>query len=253
MLFTCQPYDQSSITVENTNGKQVSLNYGYPYNQTLEVEKLNGNYTNSLDMLNTKVNTSDNANWYVKSDYGTLSGYFSNNTPILRGLGYDVETKTFTIADEFDYEYMYELFNMNSYLASKAVSYKITADLNLSFIPVDQYKYNGVIGTTIKGEISGNGTAKLVDNSYPSAPTIYNANYLDRKVEQEGVTGYGLFGLFNGKLQNINVVYSDAITVSLTTSNVLALGSAVGFLEGGSISNVHTYINLTIALSNRSC
>lgn len=241
-------YDSSTINVEDTNGKTVSLNYGYPYNQTLEVEKLNGNFTNSLDMLNSKVNASDDANWFVKADYSTLGGYFSNTTPILRGLGYDAETKTFTIVDEFDYEYMYELFNMNSYLAGKGVSYKITKDLNLSFIPVDQYKYTGVIGTTITGELASgtNGTAKLVDGSYPSAPTIYNANYLDRKVEQEGVTGYGLFGLFNGKLENVNVVYNDAINVSVTTSNVLALGSAVGFLEGGSISNVHTYMKLTV-------
>lgn len=240
-------YDSSTINVEDTNGKTVSLNYGYPYNQTLEVE-LNGNFTNSLDMLNSKVNASDDANWFVKADYSTLGGYFSNTTPILRGLGYDAETKTFTIVDEFDYEYMYELFNMNSYLAGKGVSYKITKDLNLSFIPVDQYKYTGVIGTTIKGELASGttGTAKLVDGSFPSAPTIYNANYLDRKVEQEGVTGYGLFGLFNGKLENINVVYNDAINVSVTTSNVLALGSAVGFLEGGTISNVHTHINLTV-------
>ena len=217
-------YDSSTINVEDTNGKTVSLNYGYPYNQALEVETLNGNFTNSLDMLNSKVNASDDAKWFVKADYSTLGGYFSNTTPILRGLGYDAETKTFTIVDEFDYEYMYELFNMNSYLAGAGVSYKITKDLNLSFIPVDQYKYTGVIGTSIKGELASGttGTSKLVDGSYPSAPTIYNANYLDRKVEQEGVTGYGLFGLFNGKLENVNVVYNDAITVSVTTSNDLA-------------------------------
>ncbi len=240
-------YDASTVDVAATNGKAVSLNYGYPYNQTLEVEKLNGNYTNSTDMLCSKVNASDDTNWYVKADYSTLGGYFSNTTPILRGLAYDSENKVFTIEDEFDYEYMYELFNSNSYLAGKGVSYKITKDLNLSILPVDQYKYTGVIGTTITGELaSGTGSATLLDGTKPAAPTIYNANYLDRKVDQEGVTGYGLFGLFNGTLENLNVVYSNTINLSVTTSNVLALGSAVGFLEGGTISNVHTYMKLTI-------
>lgn len=204
-----------------------------------------GTYSASIEALNTNV-TNNNSNWYAASNYGELSTYLSGiSTPISRGITLNNATKTFTVSNEADYSYMYELMNLNDYFASSNITYEITNNINLALIPKEKYVYNRTIDATIKGvTISANNSLATDTNSNKILyPSIYNAT-ID-KISTEGIDCYGLFSYVSGKIENLNIAN---LTINFQSSeNIQAAGLAVGYLDGGEINNVNTFGDITFA------
>ncbi len=201
-------------------------------------------YCENMKTLNNSVYESNNDIWYTSGSYGNkLSASLSKiNTPILRGLKYNIETQTFEIENEYDYMYMYELFNMNSFFASSSVTYKILEDIDLQYLPVLNYKYDQNISCNIVGELDeSRKTVENVDGSYSKYPTIFNATIFNT-ITTEGMVCYGVFPWFTGVLDGLNFFFDDELTINPKSvgSNIQAIGLVSGFVENGTINNVST-------------
>ena len=204
-----------------------------------------GNYVLSKDELKTTLNSKG---WKTSATYGSLSTYIPIPYGVQRGLAYNDETKTFTVNNDKDYAYMYELFNYDDYLASERITYKITADIDLIYQPVESYTYTKGIGASIIGD-SISGTTTLITNQKSNYPTIYNAKLMDEKrvAKSVGVDCYGLFNFVTGTIKNLNV-YAGEVSldnISTTSNNVKGIGILAGYIESAHIENVHVYGEIT--------
>ncbi len=232
-------------SIETYSGGVVTYKEAYGFasqsNHTL------GTYCSSASDLVTALHTADST-WYIAADYGDLSRYVGIDYAVRRGLTYNNSTMTFTIANAKDYAYMYELFNEDDYMASNAVTYQITANINLALIPISSYTYTKGIGATITGTTDYSGTPTLANNSNSSYPTIYNANVMDssRIAKSTGVDCYGLFNYLTGTVSNLNIVplIMDLNDVDSDSNNVKGVGVLSGYIEGGSVNNVNIHATI---------
>ncbi len=204
-----------------------------------------GNYVLSKDDLKTALNAKG---WKTSATYGSLSTYIPIPYGVQRGLAYNDETKTFTVSNDKDYAYMYELFNYDDYLASERITYKIAADIDLIYQPVESYTYTKGIGASIIGD-SISGTTTLITNQKSNYPTIYNAKLMDEKrvAKSVGVDCYGLFNFVTGTIKNLNI-YAGEVSldnISTTSNNVKGIGILAGYIESAHIENVHVYGEIT--------
>ena len=217
-----------------------------------------GTMVSSLDELNSKF-VSD-AYWSVKSsDSSKLEYYYNYQTPVRRvfseatsvttGLNSDgevvVSSAAIKINNVKDFLFMYELMNVNAFFASSKTHYTITKDINLKGIPGTAYAYNHGIGASFVGQEITNGSVTMVDNGKTKYPTIYNADILndDKKVVTTGLNAYGLFSYLTGTVKNLNVVSSINLNDIKESTNAKAIGVLAGYIEGGIIENVNTYID----------
>ncbi len=226
---------------ESESGKLEIVYDAGRINQTYKLENHEGNYCATLEELNTAVTTNDLQNgWYYSGDYGTLASNLSGIvTPISRGIDYSDATKTFTVNDAYDYSYMYELMNLNATFAAKDITYKITDNINLALIPKENYQYKYAIAATITGAEIPSSKSLAIDTNGSAIlyPTIYNAQV--DKITTEGIDCYGVFSYVSGTISNLNIANP---TINLASSdNILAIGLAVGYLDGGVITNVNTF------------
>ena len=233
-------YHGSIESYEIINGKYEIKYDSDTINKEYSLETHFGTYSASIEALNTNVTSNDSQDkWHVAGDYGIFATYLSGIiTPISRGMEIDEnDSNTFIVADEYDYSYMYELMNLNPFFASKDITYRITSNINLGLIPSSSYQYNRVIDATIIGQEGTYNYTTLDGYGYSTYPTITNASI--SKISTEAIDCYGVFSYVSGTISNLNIVNP---TYSYTSSsNIQAVGIAVGYLDGGQISNVNTY------------
>jgi len=234
-----------NASIQSYNGGVVE--YKPAYNIKGKTGQTIGTYCKTPVELVNNLHTADNT-WYIPADYGDISRYVGIDYAIRRGVAYDNDTKTITIANAKDFAYMYELFNEDDYMASNALTYNITADINLGLIPVESYIYKKGIGATIEGtDISGKPT--LINTLTSAHPTIYNADVMNsaRVVKSTGADCYGLFNYLTGTVKNLNIIplEMDLKDVNTSnTSNVKAIGALSGYIEGGNVENVNVYATI---------
>ena len=170
---------------ETSDGKEKIIYDATLIGRTQTREGFGATYVETLQELNEKVVESSNE-WYSNTSYGQdLTKPLENVlTPILRGLEYDASTKTFTITDEYDYIYMYELFNISSYFASSAITYKFENDIDLKYIPTENYVYESNIGCNFVGTSSDRKSILKANGEYSEYPTIFNATVFNTIVKE---------------------------------------------------------------------
>ena len=233
---------------ETSDGKEKIIYDATLIGRTQTREGFGATYVETLQELNEKVVESSNE-WYSNTSYGQdLTKPLENVlTPILRGLEYDASTKTFTITDEYDYIYMYELFNISSYFASSAITYKFVNDIDLKYIPTENYVYESNIGCNFVGTSSDRKSILKANGEYSEYPTIFNATVFNTIVN-EGMNCYGVFPWFTGSIDGLNFFFDDTISIAPASlsSNVNAIGLLSGYAEGASINNVNTYGVITL-------
>ncbi len=209
-----------------------------------------GIYCSSIDDLNS--NYLSNNNWYLPEKYdSTLEIYIKNETPILRGLSFNLSDGkyTFAIDDVNDFLYMFELMNNSDFFAGDLAIYQINSDINLLNIEPIHFIYKKLISSSIIGnQTAGNINPTLITGSSSSYPTIYNFNAIDseRKTTTLGIDAYGLFPYLTGSVSYLNII-PDAINLDEieVTNNVKGIAAVSGYVEKGNISNVNVYITTT--------
>lgn len=241
-------YDSTIISQSgnNTSGvnSNVTINFNPSYvdNDIMNTTSV-GMYCQTLNTLSTNVKTNCSSYYYLTSydesirNYFTVDSEFYYKTPILRGLSsFESSTSTFTITNEEDFSYMYELFSVNKNFATAKFTYNITSDIDMSKMAAPTYSSN--IGATVTSTNTSN-------------IKIYNAPINDYHATNLGFDAYGVFPWVTGNISNIDVILgtdSSAYEISFaSSSNRKVVGALVGYLDGGSISNVNVYLNVTIS------
>ncbi len=174
-------------------------------------------------------------------------------TPVKRTI--TLNNNVFSITSVNDLVMLYELMNLNAVVASNTYTYSIEADLYLSYISSDVFKYSRGIGATITGKnYTSNSSTTLITGEKNNYPTIYNLDITNssRYVTNLGVDSYGFIPYYTGNMSKLNFYYSTDLNLDNlpTTSNLTAFGAVVGYLENGSIENVNVYANVTSSTSN---
>lgn len=175
-------------------------------------------------------------------------------TPVKRTI--TLTSNVFSISSVNDLVMLYELMNLNAVVASNTYTYSIEADLDLSYISSDVFKYSRGIGATITGKnYTSNSSTTLITGEKNNYPTIYNLDITNssRYVTNLGVDAYGFIPYYTGHMSKLNFYYSANLNLDNlpTTSNLTAFGAVVGYLENGSIENVNVYANITSSTSNK--
>ncbi len=245
-------------SILSTSSAEENGAYSFSYSVDLGVSSKSGNtYYGKWVKTKDELNNSfvNNSNWSVKSsNKENISYYFKSETPVRRTVSSTVTTNNgeissceISVSSSRDFVLMFELMNSDSFFASYKTTYKITKDIDLSGIPANAYTYKHGIGASIVGsEISGSIT--LMNGKTSVYPTIYNADIVSttRTVSTTGIDAYGLFPYLTGSVSNLNVFVKDVNLDSLTTTNnALAIGAISGYVEGGSISGVNTYMEVS--------
>lgn len=252
----CPIADNNAGMIKNTYFYDESIidysNGVYTYNQTYYPDKtatfLNGTYVKDFATMRSKFINIDG--WFSKDSY--IDSSFDIDLPVRRGFithEGDDTGKSFNINNVFDFVYLIELANENSYFLSSSVTYYITDDIDFSILPQELFVYNDFVSASFVGVASDNLKLELADGSYSNYPTLYNP-YYNNAVEYAGLLCYGMFPLFDGNIQNLNIYYSEEVnSFDAYNSNTpyKAIGLVTGLLEGGLIENVNVFgeINLT--------
>ena len=244
-------FTNESITLDgySISGKKETIIYdAILIGQRVTRDITGATYEADVDALNEAVCASS-TNWYSKNSYGTdlVKPLESVKTPITRGLEYDTDTKTFTITNEHDYVYMYELFNISAYFTSSAITYKFTNDIDLQYTPTDIYTCDRNIGCKFVGTSSDRNTLIDKTGDASSYPTIFNATIFNT-VTTEGMVCYGVFPWFTGSINGLNFYFDNQLTVNPTSviSNINAVGLVTGYAESATINNVNVYGKVTL-------
>ncbi len=238
-----------SIKTLTVNGSKATISYKSAYKISDKENDYFGTYEEKESDL---IASFESANgWYTKNDYGAYKDYTGIKYAIHRGIS--LSGTTFTINDEYDFAYMYELFNTDDKFASNELTYVINANLNLAMIPVTSYTYKKGIGSTIKGASSFAGRPIMANNSTSAYPTIYNVDVMNssRIAVSTGVDCYGLFNYLTGTVENLNVVPNTMNFSSVASSNnAKGIGALSGYIEGGTVKNVNVYLTVSNTNSN---
>lgn len=244
VYFYNSSIDQATSTF--TNGGSYNFKYVTELGNTRGKNGTNypGDWVRSLSELRDKFTT-----WTY--NVGSVYTYV---TPVKRTI--TLTNNVFNVTSVNDLVMLYELINLNAVVASNTYTYSIEADLDLSYISSDVFKYSRGIGATITGEnYNSNSTTTLITGERNNYPTIYNLDITNssRYVTNLGVDAYGFIPYFTGNMSKLNFYYSTDLNLDNlpTTSNLTAFGAVVGYLENGSIENVNVYANITSSTSNK--
>ncbi|MGM9972179.1 MAG: hypothetical protein ACI35W_07200 [Anaeroplasmataceae bacterium] len=240
-----------NATIDDANSNVANGEFSYVLEsgfQSVVRTNYQGTYASSKDDLIDAYKTL--AGWYTPDSYGNLSKHIGLEFAIRRGISYTNNSNKFEINNIKDFLYMYELFNIDDFMASNAITYEITSDINLLSVPATAYTYNKAIGATITGKEQAAGSPILSTTSNSKYPTIYNADVMNttRVVTTTGVDCYGMFNYVTGTISNLNVIpanmnLTDADN-STSNANIKAIGALSGYVEGGTIDNVNVYLNV---------
>lgn len=244
VYFYNSSIDQATSTF--TNGGSYNFKYVTELGNTRGKNGTNypGDWVRSLSELKDKFTT-----WTY--NVGSVYTYV---TPVKRTI--TLTNNVFSITSVNDLVMLYELINLNAVVASNTYTYSIEADLDLSYISSDVFKYSRGIGATITGEnYTSNSSTTLITGEKNNYPTIYNLDITNssRYVTNLGVDAYGFIPYFTGNMSKLNFYYSTDLNLDNlpTTNNITAFGAVVGYLENGSIENVNVYANITSSTSNK--
>lgn len=234
----------SSISVYKSNGDTEDVTYIDAIGKAYSGRTRFGIRVDSIKNLISSVSGSS-SKWYTSDNY---NGEIDIETPITRGITYNSETKTFTVSNEAEFSYMFEIMNDNSKFATKKYTYLIANNLNLSLLTENNYYYNSTLACTIKGVEVVNKLTTLADGNKSSYPTIFNPG-LTKYTLTDGIECYGLFPYLSGEVSNLNVVLTeDKLISGNKASNVHAIGVVAGYVDGGTVKNVNVkYNNITLA------
>jgi len=183
----------------------------------------------------------EQAQTYLKDEHGT----WIYSTPIARGIVNDSYDTTnglvFTIANERELSYMYELFLINKSFATSVVTFKLTKDMDMGMIHAPSYQSD--IGCNIIGAQGGESGSKIV---------MYNAPINEYYSKTIGINCFGVFPWLTGNVSYIDVelgTLSTAFTFTFdranNDNNRLAIGALSGYVDGGTIDNCNVYINIS--------
>ena len=247
-ISNCYFYDTSIDYVKSsfTENGQSSIVYAQDLGAK---DKSFVNYYGIASASLTSLNNSFSSlsGWLCVADSG-IESYFTYETPIYRNFtSIDDETNTIEIATVKDFLFMYEVMNLNAYFASNAITYEITADINLEAIPAAMYSYSRAMSANVTGKEITSNSVTLADQNQSTYPTIYNVDITssDRKVTTAGIDAYGLFPYLAGSVEKINVVPKTVNLDDIASStNAKAIGAVSGYIEGGSVSNVDVYLTV---------
>ena len=244
VYFYNSSIDQTSSTF--TNGGSYNFKYVTELGNTRGKNGTNypGEWVKTLSELKNKFTS-----WTY--NVGSVYTYV---TPVKRTI--TLTSKVFRISSVNDLVMLYELMNLNAVVASNTYTYSIEADLDLSYISSDVFKYSRGIGAKITGEnYTSNSSTTLITGEKNNYPTIYNLDITNssRYVTNLGVDAYGFIPYYTGHMSKLNFYYSTNLNLDNlpTTSNLTAFGAVVGYLENGSIENVNVYANITSSTSNK--
>lgn len=234
----------SSISVYKSTGDTEDVTYIDAIGKVYSGRTRFGIRVDSIKNLISSVSGSS-SKWYTSDNY---NGEIDIETPITRGITYNSETKTFTVSNEAEFSYMFEIMNDNSKFATKKYTYLIANNLNLSLLTENNYYYNSTLACTIKGVEVVNKLTTLADGNKSSYPTIFNPG-LTKYTLTDGIECYGLFPYLSGEVSNLNVVLTeDKVISGNKASNVHAIGVVAGYVDGGTVKNVNVkYNNITLA------
>lgn len=241
-------YDSTIISYQGANtsgsnsGVSIKFNPSYVTNDISNTTSI-GMYSNSLDTMSKEVSKNCSAYYYLDSYDESIQDYFKENktfyytTPILRGIkSYNTSSSAFTITNELEFAYMFELFEINKNFATSKFTYNISNDINMAEIAAPTYSSN--IGATI----TSNNTSNV---------KIYNAPISNYHATNLGFDAYGLFPWVTGSISNIDVILgseSSAYNITFVDSlNRKVVGALVGYLDGGSIQNCNVYLNVSLS------
>lgn len=216
-----------------------------------------GTYVASAEALNSAFNQSafKTQGWYTSLSYSISN--FNIERPLLKGFTQGASSGApyvFYITDANDFAYMFELANKNSYFASSNVKYIVTKDIDLSRIPETSYVYDDFFGATLSGRLLTEiGTVTFINGNKTNYPTIYGAT-INNVINYSGFECYGLFPILEGEISNLNIYYNDLDSFSTATSSQesKAIGLVSGYVEGGKISNVNVYGNISLKTTETS-
>ena len=183
----------------------------------------------------------EQAQTYLKDEHGT----WIYSTPIARGIVNDSYDTTnglvFTIANERELSYMYELFLVNKSFATSVLTFKLTKDMDMGMIHAPSYQSD--IGCNIIGAQGGESGSKIV---------MYNAPINEYYSKTIGINCFGVFPWLTGNVSYIDVelgTLSTAFTFTFdranNDNNRLAIGALSGYVDGGTIDNCNVYINIS--------
>ena len=216
--------------------------------------KYYGKWVKSKEELNSAFES--NTNWSVKSsDKTKISYHYTNETPVRRGVSSsttlsngEISSAEISVSSARDFVLIFELMNNDALFASNKLTYKITNDIDLAGIPASAYSYKRGIGCSFIGqEIEG--SVILMNGEKSAYPTIYNVDIVSntRTTTTTGIDAYGLFPYLTGSVSNLNVyvVNVDLDKIDRSSTNALSIGAISGYVEGGSIKNVNTYMTIS--------
>ena len=234
------------------------LNGVIKYKEEFNWPNKSSNHGTYISNKTTLLDTLDDKGWYIADTYGDLSMYVGITYGIMRGIEQDKnDDKILYIDDEKDYAYMYELFSHDDYMASNAITYIIRDDIDLSLIPAFSYSYAKGIGATIKGTKGNSGIPVLANGNNSDLFTLYNADILGsgRVSKNAGVNCFGLFNFVTGTIKDLNIVPKDIdlknLQIATGSANVNGIGVVSGYVEGGTIDNVHVYANISNSTTSK--
>ena len=228
------------------------------YKEEFNWPNKSSNHGTYISNKTTLLDTLEENDWYIADTYGDLSLYVGITYGIMRGIEQDENNdKILYIDDEKDYAYMYELFSHDDYMASNAITYIIRDDIDLSLIPAFSYSYAKGIGATIKGTKGNSGIPVLANGNNSDLFTLYNADILGsgRVSKNAGVNCFGLFNFVTGTIKDLNIVPKDIdlkdLQIATGSANVNGIGVVSGYVEGGTIDNVHVYANISNSTTSK--
>lgn len=231
-------------SIDSVDDSYYYYNKGLLGNIKVEKNSVAGEYVADNKTLNNIFTTFDG--WYTDNMYEHYNMHYT--LPSLIGLKESKINDDYVleINDAKDFAYIYTLANNNSFFASKDVTYYLKNDIDLSEIPSNSYAYDDFFSAKIIGNT--NVAASInVSNGNVNGVTIYNF-VINNTIAYSGFECYGLFPLFDGIIENVNFYVSDTIDNINSYNSSLptkAIGLVCGINEGGSITNVRTYGNIS--------
>lgn len=212
----------------------------------------------SIEELSNTV--SSGSEWYTKESYtgrvtSRIYDSFEVTTPILRGINTSINSENSNITDIYidsmnDFIYAFELIRTKTVFASDGCRYVLRCDLDLTIIPKELYQYSQAFDATISGAEIAPANKKIslknIKGVTSLLPTIYNAR-VDSTTLVDGVECYGFIPWLTGKIEKVNFYYNNVDYINYTENiTKKAIGLVSGYLEGGEISNVNVFGNITI-------
>ena len=210
------------------------------------------------------INTSDFQNpsyfsnqWFFNNAYtNNTQGKLNNTYPILKGIKLDGQGN-FKISNAIELMYISTLLESSLYFRNK--TYILTKDIDMNAIASNAYKASSAVFSGIfESELILNNDNTLYDRiiseDNPEYYSIVGLSILSGTVIGTSSSGtyvsYGLFGILNGSVKNINII--DALISPNDLSEHInktrnLFGIVAGNFNDGTLNNVHVFGDINLS------